>query len=42
MKTGSIYIKNPSILYLSGANIGEALIVGQDYIIEYMEEERKK
>jgi hypothetical protein len=39
MKTGSIFVKNPSILYISGTNVGETLVIGNNYYVEYVEAE---
>ncbi len=39
MKTGSVYVKNLSILHVSGANIGDNWFIGNDYLVEFAEEE---
>ena len=35
--TGSCYVEHPAIIHVSGTAIGEVLIVGSDFVVNYCE-----
>lgn len=37
MKTGSVYVKENSILHISGALVGNNYFFGKDYLVEFVE-----